>query len=215
MQARVIRSSLARCIFLEPENENLPDNETVPQKPDLEKPDFESLLSQVDKLENELENERKKNAEQISRMKYLQADLVNMQKQADRMTSEARMKAKIDWVLEFIGIKEDLDRALISTSSEESVLITGLKLVASRIENDLKTELVEKIDVKIGDKFDPKFHDAVAFQETEEKLEGTILSVVTDGYTIGGKVLKPALIEVARKKTPQKNETPTEEKPKE
>ncbi|MDG6906872.1 MAG: nucleotide exchange factor GrpE [Nitrososphaerota archaeon] len=200
---------------MEPENENLPDNETVPQKPDLEKPDFESLLSQVDKLENELENERKKNAEQISRMKYLQADLVNMQKQADRMTSEARMKAKIDWVLEFIGIKEDLDRALISTSSEESVLITGLKLVASRIENDLKTELVEKIDVKIGDKFDPKFHDAVAFQETEEKLEGTILSVVTDGYTIGGKVLKPALIEVARKKTPQKNETPTEEKPKE
>ncbi|MDG6922500.1 MAG: nucleotide exchange factor GrpE, partial [Nitrososphaerota archaeon] len=127
---------------MEPENENLPDNETVPQKPDLEKPDFESLLSQVDKLENELENERKKNAEQISRMKYLQADLVNMQKQADRMTSEARMKAKIDWVLEFIGIKEDLDRALISTSSEESVLITGLKLVASRIENDLKTELV-------------------------------------------------------------------------
>ncbi|MDG6923157.1 MAG: nucleotide exchange factor GrpE, partial [Nitrososphaerota archaeon] len=64
-------------------------------------------------------------------------------------------------------------------------------------------------------KFDPKFHDAVALQETEEKLEGTVLSVVTDGYTIGGKVLKPALIEVARKKTPQKNETPTEEKPKE
>ena len=119
MQARVNSSSLAG-VTLESENENLPKEETV-----SEEPDFKSLLSQVDKLESELESERKKNAEQISRMKYLQADLVNMQKQADRMVSEVRTSVKLDWILEFIGIKEDLDRALKSADSEDSVLVDG------------------------------------------------------------------------------------------
>ena len=42
-------------------------------------------------------------------MKSLQADLVNMQKQADRMVTEARTTVKLNWILEIISIKEDLD----------------------------------------------------------------------------------------------------------
>jgi len=183
---------------MESENENLSANEeNVPQKPD-----FESLLSQVDKLESELESERKKNAEQINRMKYLQADLINMQKQADRMVTDTKTQVKLNWILEIILIKEDLDRALKSAPSENSVLIDGLKLVLSRIENDLKGEAVEPINVELGAKFDPRIHEAVASQETEEKPDGSILSVVANGYTIGGRVIKPALIEVSRRKAP-------------
>lgn len=186
----------------------MPQVETVPQEPD-----FKSLLAQVDKLESELENERKKNAEQISRMKYLQADLVNMQKQADRMVSDVRNQIRQEWILEIISIKEDLDRALKSSSSENTVLIAGLKLVASRIENDLKSELVEQINVEVGAKFDPKYHEAVASRETDEKPEGSVLSVIANGYTIIGKVLKPALVEVARKKTSPAPKEPVVEAP--
>ncbi|MHB1868671.1 MAG: nucleotide exchange factor GrpE, partial [Nitrososphaerales archaeon] len=173
------------------------DAESVPQKPD-----FESLLSQVDKLESELESERKKNAEQINPMKYLQADLINMQKQADRMVSETKLQVKLNWILEVISIKEDLNRALQSASSENSILIDGLKLLTSRIENDLKAEDIRPINVELGAEFDPRIHEAVASQETDVAPEGSILSVVANGYTIGGKVIKPALIEVARRKTP-------------
>jgi len=193
--------------LLEPENENLSANaESVTQKPD-----FESLLSQVDKLESELESERKKNAEQINRMKYLQADLINMQKQADRMVSETKLQVKLNWILEIISIKEDLNRALQSSSSKNSILIDGLKLLASRIDNDLKAEDVRPINVELGVKFDPRIHEAVASEETDEVPEGSILSVVANGYTIGGKVIKPALIEVARRKTPPApKENPTD-----
>jgi molecular chaperone GrpE len=183
---------------LESENENLSSKEeSVPQEPD-----FKSLLSQVDKLESELENERKKNAEQISRMKYLQADLINMQKQADRMVSEAKTNIKLNWILEIISIKEDLDRALLSASSNSAVLIDGLKLLASRIDNDLKAEDVKTIGVEVGGKFDPRIHEAVASQETDDRPDGSILSVIANGYTIGGRVMKPALIEVSRRKPP-------------
>ena len=193
--------------LLESENENLSANEgSVPQKPD-----FESLLSQVDKLESELESERKKNVELINRMKYLQADLINMQKQADRMVSETKLQVKLSWILEIISIKEDLNRALQSAPSKNSILIDGLKLLASRIENDLKTEDVRPINVELGVKFDPRIHEAVASEETDEVPEGSILSVVANGYTIGGKVIKPALIEVARRKTPPApKENPTD-----
>jgi molecular chaperone GrpE len=164
-----------------------------------EKPDFDSLLKQVDKLESDLEAERKKNADQINRMKYLQADLVNLQRQTDRMVSEAKNDVKINWILEIISIKEDIDRAL-NSEGDRSTLTEGLKLLESRIANDLRAEGVEAINVRVGAPFDPKYYEAVGYQETNDKAEGSIVSVISNGYTVAGKVVRPVLVEVARQK---------------
>ena len=185
-------SSLGRFGSLESEKGNLAKGESI-----SDKPDFKSLLEQVDKLETELEAERKKNTEQINRMKYLQADLVNLQRQTDRIVSDIRNEIKLHWVMEVISIKEDLGRALDS-AQEKSFLTDGLRLLETRIENDLKTAAVETIRVEIGASFDPKYHEAVAFQETNDKSDGSILSIVASGYTIDGKVVRPVLVEVAK-----------------
>lgn len=179
---------------MESKNESFPAEEGGASQ----KPDFESLLSQVDKLESELELERKKNADQINRMKYLQADLVNLQRQSDRLISDARNEVKVDWIMEIISIKEDLQRA-IKSSDENSVIIEGLKLLLARIEGILKSEGVEQIRAETGAIFDPKFHEAISFQESEDKPEGSIISVIAPGYTIIGKVIRPVIVEVARK----------------
>ncbi len=183
------------CRILESENENLKPKEEVPLHRDLW-----SLLSQVERLETDLESERKKNTDQMTRLRYLQADLINMQRQADRMVADSKIQVKLNWILEIISIKEDLDRALMSAESNKSPIVDGLKLLGSRIENDLKTEGVKQIKVDVGTRFDPKLHEAVASKETEDEPEGTVLSVIAYGYTIDGKVIKPALIEVARRK---------------
>lgn len=180
---------------MESENENLKPKEEVPLHRDLW-----SLLSQVERLETDLESERKKNTDQMNRLRYLQADLINMQRQADRMVADSKIQVKLNWILEIISIKEDLDRALMSAESNKSPIVDGLKLLGSRIENDLKTEGVKQIKVDVGTRFDPKLHEAVASKETEDEPEGTVLSVIAYGYTIDGKVIKPALIEVARRK---------------
>lgn len=185
---------------MESENGNYTKEEAVPEQPVSDQPNLEALLSQVDKLESELEAEQRKSSDQLNRIKYLQADLINMQRQADRMISESKIKVKLDWILEIISIKEDLDRALKSASSEKSALVDGLRLLSSRIENDLKAEQVKQIKIDSDTKFDPRYHEAVASRETDDKPEGTILSIVANGYTIDGKVIKPALIEVARRK---------------
>ncbi len=179
---------------MESKNESLPSEEGN----EAQKSDFQSLLSQVDRLESELEIERKNNAEQIIRMKYLQADLINLQRQSDRLVSEARNEARMYWIIEIISIKEDLERA-IKSSNEKSVLIDGLKLLLTRIENKLNSEGVEEINADLGTMFDPKFHDAVSFQESEDKLEGSIVEVIAPGYIVSGKVIRPTLVEIARK----------------
>lgn len=164
-------------------------------------------LRELTKLESELELERRKSLDLTNRMRYLQADIANLQRQADRRVSEVRNQVKLTWILEIISIKEDLDRAvgLAREGHEKSSLLDGLVLVASRIDNILKLEAVEVIRAEVGGKFDPNLHEALSFQESEAQEQGTILSVISLGYSVDGRVIKPAMVEVARKKERKKS----------
>ena len=161
-----------------------------------------TLESEIKSLKAELESERKRSAEQSSKIKYLQADIINIQKQSDRMVADARNQAKLNWIVEILSIQEDLQRAIeVDTDERNKALVSGLQMVLSRIENLLDSEDVRLIRVERGQNFDPRYHEAVAFTESEKSEEGKVLSVVGNGYTIGGKVIKPALVEVSRKAT--------------
>lgn len=161
-----------------------------------------TLESEIKSLKAELESERKRSAEQSSKIKYLQADIINIQKQSDRMVADARNQAKLNWIVEILSIQEDLQRAIeVDTDERNKALVSGLQMVLSRIENLLDSEDVRLIRVERGQNFDPHYHEAVAFTESEKGEEGKVLSVVGNGYTIGGKVIKPALVEVSRKAT--------------
>lgn len=161
--------------------------------------DTESMSAAIDRLKSELESEQKKTVELSNRMKYLQADVVNLQRQNDRKMDEARSEVKLTWILELVSIKEDLRRALrVASETESPNLIDGLKLVIGRIEKTLKSESVETITAEPGTTFDPRFHEAVSYREAEED-EGKILSVIGYGCMVGGKVIKPALVEVGRR----------------
>ena len=163
--------------------------------------EVDSLGSELEQLKVELQTERKKTADLTTRMKYLQADLINMQKHEDRMLAETRAQVRISWLMEIVSIKEDLERALkVIEKSENSSVARGLELVNSRIDGLLKTEDVRVVHAELGRKFDPSLHEAVAFQESDEHEQGKIMSVISPGYTINGKVIKPALVEVSRKK---------------
>jgi len=178
------------------ESENSASNQEV--APHVE---IEELRLKLEQLEEELQMERKRSGELATRMKYLQADLVNMQKHEDRMVSETRSQVKITWLMEIVSIKEDLERALkIVKKSEDSSLARGLELVDSRIQSILESEEVRPIEAGLGKNFDPNIHEAVAFQDSDAYDQGKIISLISQGYTIGGKVIKPALVEVSRKK---------------
>jgi molecular chaperone GrpE len=151
-------------------------------------------------LKKELEEVLKKNNDLTNRMKYLQADIVNLQRQSDKMLVDVRNQARFGLILELISIKEDLERAMNAEvyASNLDSLIEGLKLLQTRIESTLKSEDVSAIRVNLGSKLDPRLHEAVSSKSIPDKEDGAILSVISPGYVVAGKVLKPALVEVAR-----------------
>jgi molecular chaperone GrpE len=191
---------------MKPEETSAPEN-TLTEIPE-KKVKSDKLIRQIEALETELELERRKSSDMTNRMRYLQADIANLQRQADRRVSEVRNQVKLTWILEVLSIKEDLDRALgvARETNDRSTLLDGLLLVASRIENILKLESVEVIRAEVGGRFDPHQHEALAFQESESEEQGTILAVISPGYSVDGKVIKPAMVEVARRKDPKKTE---------
>jgi len=168
--------------------------------------ELESFSREIQSLKKELDQERQRSSDLTNRMRYMQADIANLQRQADRRVSEGRNQVKLTWLLEIITIKEDLDRAVgVARESDiKSGLFDGLLLVSSRIENILKLEDVKVISAELGGIFDPNHHEAVSYQESETEEHGTILSVISPGYLVEGKVIKPAMVEVAKRKENKK-----------
>ena len=151
-------------------------------------------------LRKDLENERKRNLELSKRMLYLQSDFANLQRQSERRIAEAKDETKIRFIEELISVKEDLERAVsVAKASSPATLFDGLRMLLSRIEGSLRSEEVERINASLGSTFDPRLHEAIAFSEGDIEKDGTILSVVSNGYTVRGKIIKPALVEVARR----------------
>jgi molecular chaperone GrpE len=166
----------------------------------------------VEPLKKELENEQKKNTEISKRMLYLQSDYANLQRLSERRIAEAIDETKLRFIEEYISVKEDLERAMsVAKASMSSTLFDALRMLLSRIEGSLRSEEVERIKAPIGSTFDPRLHEAVAYSEGNSEEDGTIVSVVSNGYTMRGKVIKPALVEVARQNREALRHDQTEE----
>ena len=177
--------------------------ETVRENEPCDERDLDSLRSLSQNLVVELDAERKKSSDLAKRMMYLQADIANIQRQSEKRENEAREGTRVTYLLQIISIKEDLERAIsVSTSKADRSVLDGLSVLVSRIESDLKAEHVEKIEAAAGASFDPRFHEAVAYSQADAKEDGTILSIISNGYTFRGKVIRPTMVEVARRKHP-------------
>lgn len=178
------------------------DSLAVDEPPEVVSGKSGKYVSRLETLQKELDLERAKSSDLVNRMRYLQADIANLQRQGDRKVAEVRNQVKLTWILEVLSIKEDLDRAvgIARETNEKSSLLDGLTLVSSRIENILKLESVEVVRARVGGRFDPSLHEALAFQESDTEEQGTILSVISPGYMVDGKVIKPAMVEVARQR---------------
>jgi len=183
----------------QPSQENQKE-ETPSESEEATISETEKLALQVKKLQEELDSEKRDSEELARRIKYLQADVINVQRQSDKVLAETRNASRTEFMLELISIKEDIERAISASSGlhETDPIIDGLSMVLSRMENTLKSEGVELVRVELGSKLDPRLQEAVAYVERDDREDGTIISLIRNGYTSRGKVIRPALVEVSR-----------------
>ena len=135
-------------------------------------------------------------AEADDRLLRLAADFDNYKKRALRERHEYVAFANERLVKELLPILDDLDRALQAASEhEEAQLEEGVRLVHRSLASLLERQGVEEIAT--DGKFDPHVHEALLAQPADDKEQGDVVDVIQKGYTIGGRVVRPARVIVA------------------
>ena len=141
-----------------------------------------------------------------------QADLENYRRRAVDEQIEIRRNAGTTLLLKFLGVVDDIDRAieLMPADVAGSGWVDGLELIQRNMKSILDSEGVEKIEAK-GRRFEPWEHEAVSYQETPDGEDGVVTDVFREGYKLHDRVLRAAQVVVSKAPAPKKDETETSE----
>ena len=133
------------------------------------------------------------------------AEMENLRKRTAREVADARTYGITGFARDVLDIADNLQRALDAVPAEAKAsadpglkaLIEGVELTERSLLNTLEKNGVKKFDPS-GEKFDPNFQQAMYEVPDPSVPAGTVVQVVQAGYTIGERVLRPALVAVSK-----------------
>jgi len=147
------------------------------------------------------------------------ADMDNMRKRTEREVADARIYGISNFARDILGVADNMHRAMAALDDElrakadepTKVLLEGVELTERELMNVLEKHGVKRIE-PLGQKFDPNRHQAMYEIEDASVPAGTVVQVMQTGYLIGDRMLRPALVAVAKGggKAPPANDNPTQ-----
>ena len=158
-----------------------------------------------DPEEGSVEALAKEAAESRDKMLRTLAEMENLRKRTAREVADARIYGITGFARDVLDIADNLQRALDAVPAELretadaglKALIDGVELTERSLLNTLEKNGVRKFD-PTGEKFDPNFQQAMYEVPDPSVPSGTVVQVVQAGYMIGERVLRPALVAVAK-----------------
>lgn len=159
-------------------------------------------------LEAELEAKTKEAQENYDRLLRASAELENFKKRSARETAEFRKYANESIIKAIIPVIDNLERALESSKENqnaESSIIEGVRMTLSEILKVFESFNVRPIE-SLGKTFDPGFHQAVMQQKTDDHPDNTVLEELQKGYLMHDRLIRPAMVIVSKKETPDSQE---------
>lgn len=138
---------------------------------------------------------------EVERMRemYLRklAEFDNFRKRTERERDELKNLATEDLIRELLPVIDNFDRALQhAEDSDPESFRQGVEMISRQLVDLLQKEGLEELDPK-GGQFDPEVHEAVDRVENSEHEPGTVVSVLVKGYTLRGRLVRPAMVSVA------------------
>jgi len=182
-------------------------------------------INEKDEVSNENDNDSSENIieklnEEIQDLKDQRlraaAELENFRKRAEKDQSDALKYGVTNFAKEIISIKDNIERAQSSISddvrSNDDVksVVEGLDLIAQSAVSTFEKIGIKKID-SLNEKFDHNLHQAMMEIENDQVEPGTIVQELIPGYTLHDRLLRPAMVGVA-KKTQQNQQSEEKEK---
>ena len=146
---------------------------------------------------SESEEKLKKEYENLNdQYMRLRAEYDNFRKRSLGEKSSIYSNAVADTVMEFLSVADNIDRAAQQKYTSVDNINKGMEMLSSQM-----TAVLEKLGVtqtgKVGEKFDPNIHNAVAHVEDDNFEENVISEVLQKGYMLGDKVVRHAMVQVA------------------
>jgi len=161
--------------------------------------EVEELQDEANDLEVALEEAKTKANEYLDGWQRARADFANYKKRVERDQSNTYQLATGSVIKRFLEVLDDLDRALKNRpeSGEGANWANGIELVYRKLISILESEGVVPMKSD-GMEFDPNLHEAISSEQSDLHKSGEIIETLQQGYMIGDRVLRPAVVRVAK-----------------
>ena len=174
--------------------EHASPDETAAEAASAQTSDYETLLKLM-----------KENEELKDRALRAAAEMENLRRRTAREIQDARSYAVTNFARDMLTVSDNLRRALETVSDETrasagstiSALIEGVEMTERSMLSTLERHGVRRLEPS-GEKFDPNFHQAMFEVPNSELPTNTVVQVVQPGYSIGERVLRPAMVGVSK-----------------
>jgi len=176
------------------------DREDPQSKPEMTDP--AEVENPIEGLEAKLEVKEQEAKENYERLLRVSAEFENYKKRASRDLAELRKFSNQSLIKEMLSVIDNLELAMNSTNGHKTIdqgLLQGLDMTHKEILKVFEKFNVKPIEAK-GQAFDPTFHEAVMQEATDEFDENTVINELQKGYLIHDRLLRPAMVVVARPK---------------
>ncbi len=179
------------------------DNQQAQPAPEEEK-------SEVDMLREQLEAAELVAGQAKDDLLRVQAEMQNLRRRTQQDVEKAHKYGQEKLVSELIPVMDNLERALAAASDHDDAtskaIYDGVDITLKSFVNCFGKLSIEAID-PMGEPFDPLLHQAMAMQENPDVEPNSVIAVMQKGYSLHGRVIRPAMVMVSKGATPSIDET--------
>lgn len=153
-----------------------------------------------DKQNKEIIQLQKKVAELESGWKRTQADFDNYRKRSEQEKNEFAKFANENLILDILPVLDNFSLALAHKPENlvNDNYVLGLEYIKNQLEKTLLENNLSKVNIKIGDDFDPQIAEAIEAEETKNFKSNQVTEIIADGYMLNNKLIRPAKVKVAK-----------------
>ncbi|HEX8472466.1 MAG TPA: nucleotide exchange factor GrpE [Pyrinomonadaceae bacterium] len=160
--------------------------------------------AELRRVESQLQKLSEERADYLDKLARRQADFENYRKRMERERHETYNRVVGDVVGRLLPVLDNLQRALAaedsvqkSESEEFRHFLHGVELISKQLSGVFADMGVEPV-ATVGQRFDPHVHEAIAAEESDEFVSDTVIAEIVRGYRLGDKLLRPAMVKVAK-----------------
>ncbi|MBE0696066.1 MAG: nucleotide exchange factor GrpE, partial [Anaerolineaceae bacterium] len=181
-------------------DDDIIEGEIIESSEDTDNEPVSSISQEeYDQLAQELQQSQTQAKDFFDGWQRERADFANYKRRIQRDQQAMKENLTAEVIKKYLTIVDDLERALKARPDEESLAAwaNGIELVLRKLQNILDAEGIKRIPAE-KEEFNPSRHEAISYEASPDHEGGQIIEIIQQGYTLGDRVIRPALVRVAR-----------------